>query len=169
MGGHLNNTQIKSTRSNSNWAELSIEMKSSYKFTIACENEMFNGYTTEKLLTSFQAHSIPIYWGNPLVGKEFNSEAFINCHDYDEDSLLQRIIEIDNDDELFAKIVSAPWTTKVQEDEYQRNVKDYYDFINMVFCNQSLMRPIGTFADMYCGWFFNEQNRIVNKIRKIMR
>ena len=44
-----------------------------YKFTIAFENSSYPGYTTEKLLQAFVTNTIPIYWGNPLIHKEFNT------------------------------------------------------------------------------------------------
>lgn len=28
------------------------------------------------------AGTIPIYWGNPDISREFNSASFINCHDF---------------------------------------------------------------------------------------
>lgn len=59
-----------------------IDFLSQYKFTIAFENASYPGYTTEKLLHPLQANSIPIYWGNPLASKDFNSKAFINCNDF---------------------------------------------------------------------------------------
>lgn len=43
-----------------------------YKFSIACENSTKSGYTTEKLLCALAADTIPIYWGNPEVAKDFN-------------------------------------------------------------------------------------------------
>ena len=51
-----------------------------YKFSIAFENSQFPGYTTEKILHAFMANTVPIYWGNPLVGNDFNPDSFINCH-----------------------------------------------------------------------------------------
>ncbi len=154
LGGHLNNTKTKCTRSKQDWALISIIQKSGYKFSIACENEIFNGYTTEKLLTSFQAHTVPIYWGNPLVFEEYNEEAFINCHNYDDDLLIKKIKEIDNNDELWAKMVSAPWRTKVQQEKYNTDVQIYQCFIKGILLNCTQKRPSGTFTDMYYRWFF---------------
>ncbi|MCX2716675.1 glycosyltransferase family 10 [Helicobacter sp. MIT 21-1697] len=37
------------------------------KFNIAFENSSTNGYTTEKLIQAFAAHTIPIYWGDKRV------------------------------------------------------------------------------------------------------
>jgi len=52
---------------------------SGYKFTIAFENYVYPGYQTEKLYDAMQANSIPIYCGDPGVGKIFNTQAFINA------------------------------------------------------------------------------------------
>ncbi len=80
-----------------------------YKFGIAFENTSAVHYTTEKICWPLLAGSVPIYWGNPEVSEYFNPEAFINCHDYDSfDRAIDRVIEVDNDDALYQKYVSAP-------------------------------------------------------------
>lgn len=63
IGKHLNNTGTLNTRHSKDWRKLSIEERLSYKFSIAAENAQFSGYTSEKILSCFQAHTIPIYWG----------------------------------------------------------------------------------------------------------
>ncbi len=50
---------------------------SSYKFTIAAENDVFPGYQTEKLYDALKAHSVPIYIGDPYVSAVFNTESFV--------------------------------------------------------------------------------------------
>lgn len=55
---------------------------SQYKFTIAFENDSSCGYNTEKLTDAMLAGSIPIYLGNPEVGRHFNARSFINAHEY---------------------------------------------------------------------------------------
>ena len=59
-----------------------IEFAKGYKFSIAFENSGSRGYTTEKIMESFASKSVPIYWGNPDIAKEFNPDSFINCHDF---------------------------------------------------------------------------------------
>jgi hypothetical protein len=53
-----------------------------YKFTIAFENYVYPGYQTEKLYDAMQADSLPIYCGDPFVGKIFNTASFINTPDH---------------------------------------------------------------------------------------
>jgi hypothetical protein len=82
-----------------------------YKFTIAMENRDFfneyHGYTTEKIFEPFVANSIPIYWGNKSIDKDFNTNAFINWNDFGSDEkVIEQIIKIDNDDNLFMDYLS---------------------------------------------------------------
>ncbi|MGB8815778.1 MAG: glycosyltransferase family 10 [Minisyncoccia bacterium] len=87
--------------------KLGFEMK--HKFSMAIENSSRNGYTTDRIVCSFMANTIPIYWGNPEIGREFNTKRFINCHDYKTfDEAVERVKEIDNNDELYLKIINEP-------------------------------------------------------------
>ena len=47
-----------------------LRMKKPYKFSIAFENAWYPGYTSEKIVTSMLAGTIPIYWGNPDISRE---------------------------------------------------------------------------------------------------
>jgi len=53
-----------------------------YKFVVAFENSSRPGYNTEKLTHAIEADSLPIYWGDPQIGRSFNTARFINAHDY---------------------------------------------------------------------------------------
>lgn len=169
LGAHLNNTGILPTRSTKNWAEISIKQKSDYKFSVASENELFEGYTTEKLLTSFQAHSVPIYWGNPFVAEEFNEKAFINVHSFNTmEELFERIKEVDSNDKEWAKMVSAAWQTPEQMKTAQKEMENYLYFMEKILGSDFLPQkvvPVGTFADMYSNWFYRSYARDKNVIR----
>ena len=79
------------------------------KFTIAFEHTRQAGYTTEKLTDALLAHTLPIYWGNPLIGREFNTKRFINAHEFaSEEDLIERIIELDQDDALCLDVMRQP-------------------------------------------------------------
>ena len=94
-----------------------------HKFSIACENSSYPGYTTEKLLQAFAAHTIPIYWGDPEVGKVFNKKAFIDVNDYSSmNQLLNRIKELDNDNEKYIQVMKENMFLEDYklEDEYQK-------------------------------------------------
>jgi hypothetical protein len=109
-----------------------IAFQRQYKFTIAFENSMYPGYTTEKIMHALIANTIPIYWGNPLVGKDFNPKAFINCHEYDSfDDVIKKVIEINEDDDLYRKYLSEPYFPDGLENEYvkEENIIERFEGI----------------------------------------
>lgn len=134
-GKVLNNMQgaIAPRYAKNQW-ESKLTFLSQYKFTIAFENSSIPGYTTEKLWQPFLAGSIPIYWGNPLICREVNSEAFINCNDYDNDleAVIKRVKEIEEDDELYlAMLRKAP-----MREDYDFSTKKLEDFLDRVISEQ---------------------------------
>lgn len=73
---------------------------SKYRFVIAFENSSWPGYVTEKIIEPFLADCIPIYWGDPLVNKSFNSSSFLDMSKVmSDEELIDRIIEIDTNQE----------------------------------------------------------------------
>lgn len=115
LGPHLNNTPGDGHRAK-DWYASSIRMKKPYKFSIAFENAWYPGYTSEKIVTSMLAGTIPIYWGNPDISREFNSASFINCHDFPTlDDAAAYVKKVDEDDNLWCEIMSRPWKTPEQE------------------------------------------------------
>ncbi len=109
-GLHLNNMKIDvGDRYSNDWMFTKLDFQSRCKFSLAFENSSGAGYTTEKIMHAFIAHTIPIYWGNPEIHKDFNQKSFINCHDYKSfDAVIDRVKEIDQNDELYKSILSAP-------------------------------------------------------------
>lgn len=87
--------------------KLSFETK--HKFSICCENSSHSGYTTEKLVESFAAQTVPIYWGDPDIVKVFNPKAFINVNDYNSlDEVLEKIKQVDNDSSAYVAMLKEP-------------------------------------------------------------
>jgi len=86
-----------------------------YKFTIAFENESHPGYTTEKIVEPMVVDSLPIYWGDPLVGRDFDTRSCLSAHDQGEwtsrslDDLVDRVIEVDRNRDLHLEMLSRPW------------------------------------------------------------
>lgn len=87
-----------------------MEFIKHYKFVISFENESRKGYTTEKIVEPMLVNSIPIYWGDPLISKDFNLKSFINVPDFKNfDEVIKQLISIDQDDELYCSYLSQPW------------------------------------------------------------
>lgn len=90
----------------------------SHKFSLAFENCSHKGYTTEKIVEAFAAGAIPIYYGNPEIGKEFNTKAFVNTHDFASlEDAVKRVIEIDQNDELYKQMKAEPIITGARKDD----------------------------------------------------
>jgi hypothetical protein len=109
-----------------------IEFLKSYKFTICFENSEYPGYTTEKLIHPKLVDSIPIYWGNPDVAKDFNTKAFINAYDLkDLDELVSFIIEVDKNDNLYFDMLNETHfkDDKIPFDLDYNNLLDFFENI----------------------------------------
>lgn len=111
-----------------------IAFEKNYRFTMCFENTSAIGYTTEKIMEAFAGDTIPIYWGNPEIAKEFNPHAFINCHDFSSfEEVLKEVKRIDSDDRLFLEMIKAPIFT---EASYTSNYlkEDYLlNFLKHIF------------------------------------
>lgn len=86
-----------------------------YKFTLAFENSSTSGYTTEKLVEPMLAGSIPIYWGNPDVGRDFNPKSFINVSDFiNFEAAIDYILKVDAEPERYLAYLKEPWLNQNQ-------------------------------------------------------
>jgi hypothetical protein len=157
LGSHLNNVGSAGSRTAADWRNGSVAMKQPYKFSIACENAVYSGYTTEKILSSFQARTVPIYWGDPSIAMEFNPKAFVNAGDHANlDAVLQAVQTIDRDDDRWIQMASEPIMTAEQNSGYQKDHRRYVDFIKHIF-DQDLAvakrAPVGFWPSSYRRWF----------------
>ena len=157
LGSHLNNVSIENTRNDTNWGKISIELKNSYKFSIAAENAKFPGYTSEKLMTSMMANTIPIYFGDPLVSERYNPKSFINVSDFNSiDDCLKYIKKIDENDDLWCEIMSQPWRTPEQIENFENDTKTFYEKFNNIFeldLRDAKKRAEGTWPDLIYSKF----------------
>jgi alpha(1,3/1,4) fucosyltransferase len=109
-----------------------VKFQADYKFSLAFENNAYRdsriGYTTEKIMEPMKVNSIPIYWGNPEVYKDFNNKSFINYHDFkNDDELIEYLIFLDQNDDEYMKILNQPWFTdnKIPETNKRENIKAF--------------------------------------------
>lgn len=121
-GKYLNNT--------GGFVENKKEFLQKYKFNIASENSIVNGYITEKLVDAFNAYTVPIYAGPNDVIDEFNPDAFINLNDFASfEEMLKHIERIDTDDELYMNMLKAP---KIKNGVIETLQKQFIDFLFFV-------------------------------------
>ncbi|NNM00623.1 MAG: hypothetical protein HKO62_07725 [Gammaproteobacteria bacterium] len=110
-GSHLRNVDAEiGPAYRGDWTVPKVEFQKQYRFTVAFENSSSPGYTTEKLVHALAADTVPIYWGNPAVGREFNTARMVNCHEFDElDEIVEHVLEIDADNERFNAMLREPF------------------------------------------------------------
>jgi hypothetical protein len=86
-----------------------VEFIKDYKFVISFENSSHCGYTTEKIIDPFFGDSIPVYWGDKCVGRDFNTKRFINVNEYRSfDDAIAAILEINEKPGLAEAILAEP-------------------------------------------------------------
>ncbi|WP_158653528.1 glycosyltransferase family 10 domain-containing protein [Helicobacter salomonis] len=84
------------------------EFLSQHKFNLCFENSKDHGYTTEKIVDAYFAHTIPIYWGNPVVARDFNPKSFVNVHDFkDFKEVLDYVRYLDTHDNAYLEMLHA--------------------------------------------------------------
>ena len=87
---------------------------SGYKFNIAFENSAVLGYTTEKIMDAMTANTLPIYWGNPWVGRDFNKRSFVNVNSFVSlEKAVEYIVDLDTNDERYLEMMQEPWVNDV--------------------------------------------------------
>lgn len=108
------------------------KFQSEYKFSIAFENNAYRpqhpGYTTEKIMEPMTVNSIPLYWGNPVIDKEFNTKSFVNFYDFRNfKDMIDYIIDLDNNEDKYLDMLNQPWFKKYNIPEANKieNVKSF--------------------------------------------
>ena len=100
---------------------LKHEFLKSYRFCIAYENQSSPGYTTEKILHAKAAGCIPIYWGDPKVGRDFNEKGFLNANDCkSETDLIELVDKVESDPIKMAALQAVPALSSYSRDLVRR-------------------------------------------------
>lgn len=122
-GGYLNNIGYRVPNK--------LDFIKDYKFTIAIENSASPGYTTEKLIEPMMVNSIPIYYGDPHVGREFNVDSFVHLRSFPSmGAAIERIIQLNEDDTLYCDMLKEQWfTLKNIRSVYELRLKSFFENI----------------------------------------
>lgn len=132
--------------------------QSKHKFVIAFENCSHPGYLTEKFSDAAASNAIPIYWGDPEIGKLFNSRAFVNCHDFQTlEVAVERVKEIDQNDALYRQMLSEPWFPEGIEPECLRD-ETFAAFLSNIFDQE----PELAFRRNRGRWGIKTEKRLYN-------
>ena len=98
---------------------------SNYKFNIAIENSVCPGYTTEKIMEPLTVHSIPIYYGDPLVTNDFHEGCMVRIkNENDVQRAIEEIIFLDTHDDAYLERCLGPRLVH-EWDYYQKRREDF--------------------------------------------
>lgn len=120
-----------------------VKFISDYKFNIAFENSSYPGYATEKIMEALVTNTIPIYWGDPKIGNDFNTKAFINCHEFDSmNEVIEHVKKVDQDESLYRQYLSEPFLVDNKETDFCNEEKILQRFEDIFSAKVSYISPI---------------------------
>jgi hypothetical protein len=137
-----------------------------YRFVISFENSSSVGYTTEKLIEPLLIGAIPIYWGNPAVGKEFNKRRMLYYDDFPtEEALIERILKIENDPQEALCILKEK-AFAGEKFSIARTGKDLLDFLVASIESMDGRKPVAQ-RPLNSMWhsFNMKWDKVVNKLK----
>ena len=124
-----------------------LDFIKNYKFNLALENMDVDGYVTEKIMEPFVTRTIPIYWGNRQVKREFGEGGYIDISDFDTvERAIDYIKKVDNDDQLYMEILrhgpQMPHT-------YNEWCDRLLDFLSQAIENGKIIQDSGLYSVLY--------------------
>lgn len=107
-----------------------LEFQKQYKFSLAFENSIMDGYVTEKIVQAWAAGTVPVYYGGNGVELDFNEKAFIDVSKYSSiDECIDYIIYLNNNSEEYLKIAKEPIIKPGFEIDYEEKIFEFFEYI----------------------------------------
>lgn len=161
---HISDLGINSAEFGKDWRREKIEIHRRHNFSLAVENARFPGYTSEKLITAFLGGTIPIYWGNTGVSREFNARAFVDVNNLSPEEIVETVEFVKQDSVARWSMLQEPVFTVEQESAIEDNRARFTDWFGRFFAEkpqQLRIRPSGSFPD----WYLDVQRRAYDRER----
>lgn len=138
------------------------EFIKNYKFNIAFENSICDGYTTEKIIEPMLVNSIPIYWGNKLVNLDFNPASFINTNNFHSlEAAVEHIVRLDQNDEEYLSLLSIPWLNEKNYLDWKEQLSAFFEHIFNKPLSESKYIPTHGYIQIY-------HNRLRRRMSKFL-
>ncbi|HUX38448.1 MAG TPA: glycosyltransferase family 10, partial [Rectinemataceae bacterium] len=145
-----------------------------YRFSIAFENTRWPGYTTEKLLESYAAGTVPIYWGDPVLRDWFDRGAFLTLGGKaDIERLSRELLRIGDDFDVYRSMYERPLFRDNVEPEPLRaeRIVDFLENVAAAGLRRSRRGRISdyqAFAWSY-RWRFKQWNHVLRPFIAVLR
>jgi hypothetical protein len=124
-----NDFELQKLSQGKHWRAPKTELFNTYKhkFSITFENTSYPGYITEKLMDGFLSGSLPVYWGDPQINRDWNKEAFVNA--MSKENFVEYIKYLDTHEKEFREIYSKPIFTDEQKERHLNNIKNFESWL----------------------------------------
>ena len=145
-GRYLNNMPEKKN------VEHKLEFQKQYKFSLAFENAIMDGYVTEKIVQAWAAGTIPIYLGGNNVQSDFNEKAFIDVSNFESlEKCIDYILYVDDNFEEYKKIMAEPILTEIN---YEEKILEFFDYIitHSEYRRNSALTLAGKYYELEKSW-----------------
>jgi hypothetical protein len=106
FGSRKDTHEPDSKRANS-WEKVN-QKPSTHRFVLAMENQVYDGYITEKIVLAFLSGAIPIYYGTADVFQIFNSRAFIFYDVDDPQPAIDRVKYLESNRTAYLEMARLP-------------------------------------------------------------
>lgn len=149
--------------------ENKLEFQKQYKFSLAFENSIMDGYVTEKIVQAWAAGTIPIYYGGNNVELDFNEKAYIDVSKFSTvDDCIDYILYLDDNIEEYLKVVREPIIKSEYIIDYEEKVMKFFDYI---FMNPGYRRnsKLTMWGALYEENIRNRTETVSEKIKKHLR
>jgi alpha(1,3/1,4) fucosyltransferase len=114
-----------------------LKFLGAYRFNLCFENRAFDGYTTEKLPEAYRAGCVPLYWGNPLIDRDFNPKSFLSLHQFSSDAeFVEKVKALDLNEDARAAMLAEPLMPGNRPNEFFR-MERYVDFLERVVADRA--------------------------------
>jgi hypothetical protein len=77
-----------------------FEVLSKYRFCLVIENQVMDGWFSEKMIDCFSTGTIPLYWGAKDIARLVPANSYISCHDFPSLTDLWKYVEKMSDSEV---------------------------------------------------------------------
>lgn len=110
---------------NDNRKQPKMPVMEGYRFSLCPENQIGDGYITEKIPEAFHSGCVPITWCRPDdLQEDFNPRAVINLYGHDDARVIEILTEVAMGGGLYTDLVSEPLLLK------QPSLTPLIDFIS---------------------------------------
>ncbi len=159
---NMESEKLSDRNDGDSWHDSKLSFLRDYKFNIAFENSSAPGYITEKLVDCYMANTVPIYWGSEGDVAPYPKDSMICANDYpDLEALCARVKEVDENDELYFKILAANPFRHENKDCLPDFKVQIRDFIRSIIENKSpILRTDSQLTDACrCYNYIKEYNK----------